>query len=378
MSGRRRRVSWRLFALGLLLAAGGLGLVGRLAYLQIVRHDYYVLEAQDEHTGRVVLRPPRGAILDRNGYPLATTIDAFDVLIDSQVWKKDSSASKWAQQLAPLVARQPEELRSSVLEDDERYYLVAAALDYDAGRQIQALNIPGVSTANTSTRFYPEGDLASALLGFMGRDQVGLAGLEADLQEQLAGSPGDLLYERDSFGNPIPFGARTGRPPSPGADVRLTIDRYVQRLAEKELNTQIEAHGASGGTIIVMDPRTGAILAMASRPSFRLTQLDLSRDVDVESFRNRAVTDVYEPGSVMKVVTMATAVDLGLVAPDSTYYDAGYAEVPGATIYNWDFSVNGVQTATELLQKSLNTGAVWLSGLIGPDPFYDYLHRFGF
>jgi cell division protein FtsI/penicillin-binding protein 2 len=378
MLGRRRRISWRLFFLGLLLAAGGLGLVGRLAYLQIVRHDYYVLEAQEVHTGREVLRPPRGVILDRNGYPLATTIDAFDVLIDQQAWQDEASAGDWAEQLAPLVKRQPEELLSSVLEEEERYHLVATALDYGAGKQILSLGLPGVSALSTSTRFYPEGDLASPLLGFIGRDQVGLAGLEADLQEELGGSPGDLLYETDTFGDPIPFGASKGRPASPGANVRLTIDRYVQQLVEKELDARIEARGASGGTIIVMEPRTGAILAMASRPSFRLTQLDLSHEAETDLFRNRAVTDVYEPGSVMKVLTMSAAVDLGLVAPESTYYDAGYVEVPGATIYNWDFSTNGIQTATQLLQKSLNTGAVWLSELIGADRFYEYLYRFGF
>jgi cell division protein FtsI/penicillin-binding protein 2 len=381
MSSRRRRISWRLFVLGLLLAAGGLAVVGRLAYLQIVRHEHYIAEAEEEHTARQVLQPSRGAILDRNGYPLATTVDAFDILIDRRVWQHDASVDDWAEQLAPLVERDPQDLLASVKaepDDEERYYLVAAAIDYETGNRIRDLTLPGVSAVNTSTRFYPEGDLASSVLGFIGRDQQGLAGLEASLQDQLAGSPGDLLYERDTFGNPIPFGSHKGDPPSPGADVRLTIDRYIQRLVEQELDARIEAHGASGGAIIVMDPRTGEILAMASRPSFRLTQLDLSSDADVSLFRNRAVTDVYEPGSVMKVVTVSAAIDLGLVSPDTTYYDSGYAEVPGAEIYNWDFSVNGIQTVTQLLQKSLNTGAVWLSGLIGADRFYDYVRGFGF
>ena len=374
----RRRVSWRLFLLASLFAAGSVGLVARLVYLQILNHERYALQAQDEHTGRLIVRAPRGAVLDRHGYPLATTVDAFDVLIERKAWRGQSEVSQWAETMAPLTGHTPQEIIEGVQAESKGDYLLALAVDYDVGQRLAAMGIPGLKTAPTGKRFYPEGDLASALLGFVGRDQLGLAGLELDLQEALSGRPGDLYYERDSFGNPIPFASRRGRPAVPGGDVRLTIDRYLQRLVENELDAQMKKHGASGGTIIIMEPKTGAILAMASRPTFRLTRLNLSDDTDLSIFRNRAVSDVYEPGSVMKVVTMATAVDLGLVSPDSTYYDAGYAEVPGATIYNWDFSVNGVQTATELLQKSLNTGAVWLSGLIGPDPFYDYLHRFGF
>jgi cell division protein FtsI/penicillin-binding protein 2 len=257
-------------------------------------------------------------------------------------------------------------------------YTLALALDYDRGRSVIDLGLPGLKAVPSTRRFYPEGDLASGLLGFIGHDHVGLAGLEADLQEQLAGTPGDLYFERDSLGNPIPLGRQQGQPAVPGGDVRLTIDRYIQLLVEQELDRSIQKHAASGGTIIVMDPRTGAILAMASRPSFQLSHLDLSGEVDPSLFRNRAVTDVYEPGSVMKVITMSTAVDLGLVNPDSTYYDAGYVTIGTSTISNWDYSVNGTQTATQLLQKSLNTGAIWLSGLIGAENFYRYVDRFGF
>ena len=378
MSGRASRVSWRLIVLALLFAGSTVGLVGRLVYLQILHHDYYAQEAEQEHLSRQTVRPTRGAILDRNGYPLATTLDAYDLYIERQAWQNKPSARRWAEAVAPLVDQSVDDILAGITDEPSGDYTLSLGLDYERGRSIIDVGLPGLKAVPSARRFYPEGDLASNLLGFIGRDHVGLAGLEADLQEELAGTPGDLYFERDSLGDPIPFGDWRGNPPVPGGDVRLTIDRYVQRLAEKELNTQIEAHGASGGTIIVMDPRTGAILAMASRPSFRLTQLDLSRDVDVESFRNRAVTDVYEPGSVMKVITMSGAVDLGLVNGNTTYYDAGYVTVGGYTITNWDFSTNGTQTATELLQKSLNTGAIWLADLIGPDNFYANLRRFGF
>ena len=378
MSGRGGRVSWRLIVLALVFAGGAVGLVGRLAYLQILHHHYYALEAEEEHLSRQTVRPTRGAILDRNGYPLATTLDAYDLYIERRAWQDMASVRRWAEALAPLVNKSVDDIVAGIAAEPEGDYTLALGLDYDRGRSVIDLGLPGLKAVPSTRRFYPEGDLASTLLGFTGRDHVGLAGLEADFQEELAGTPGDLYFERDSLGNPIPLGRRQGRPPVPGGDVRLTIDRYIQRLVEEELDQRIEKHGASGGTIIVMDPRTGAILAMASRPSYRLSRLDLSREVDPSLFRNRAVTDVYEPGSVMKVITMSAAVDLGLVNADTTYYDAGYASIGGSTIYNWDYSTNGTQTATQLLQKSLNTGAIWLSGLIGPDNFYSYLDRFGF
>ena len=378
MSGRGGRVSWRLIVLALIFTSGAVGLVGRLAYLQIVHHHYYALEAAQEHLSRQTVRPTRGAILDRNGYPLATTLDAYDLYIERNAWKDMASVRQWAETLAPLVGKSVDDIVAGIAAEPDGDYTLTLGLDYDRGQSIIDLGLPGLKAAPSTRRFYPEGDLASTLLGFTGHDHVGLAGLEADFQEDLAGTPGDLYFERDSLGNPIPLGSQRGQPAVPGGDIRLTIDRYIQRLVEEELDRRIEKHGASGGTIIVMDPRTGAILAMASRPSFQLSHLDLSKEVDPSLFRNRAVTDVYEPGSVMKVITMSAAVDLGLVNPDSTYYDAGYVTIGESTINNWDYSTNGTQTATQLLQKSLNTGAVWLSGLIGAENFYSYLRRFGF
>ena len=375
---RVARVSWRLLLLGFLFLVCAAGLVGRLAHLQIVSHGHYAVEAEDEHLGIEKVLPPRGAILDRNGFPLALTLDAYDILIDRKAWQDEEWARKGAEALSPLLNRAPEEIRSALGPETEGDYLLAGGLDYDLGQKIVALGLPGVKASPTLKRFYPEGDLASGLLGFLGRDKVGLAGLEADLQQELGGVPGTLYFERDSLGNPIPFGYRRLEKPQPSADVKLTVDRYIQRVAEQQLDATIEKQGASGGTIIVMDPNTGAILAMASRPSFKLSDLNLNDEGRMELYRNRAVTDLYEPGSVMKVVTMATAVDLGVITPNTTYVDAGVASVPGGEIVNWDFSVNGTQTMTQVLQKSLNTGAVWVSQQIGPENFYEYIKRFGF
>ncbi len=379
MARNGHRLNWRLAALALALAVGGVGVVARLAQIQLIDHGQYRAEARDEHVGLLQVRAPRGAILDRNGYPLATTIDAFDLYVDRATWQDEAVARRSASLLASYLGRPADALVAEVRKEAEGDYLVARAFDYDKTLELLDQRPPGVKAVQTSKRFYPEGDLASALLGFIGKDNVGLTGIEADYDRELGGVPGALSFERDSLGNPIPFGRRTGQDPIPGGDVRLTIDRYIQRLVEQELDRQIAAHGATGGAIIVMDPNTGEVLGMASRPSFRLSTLDLEGDVDQSLFRNRAVTDLYEPGSVMKTVTAAIALDLGRVTPESTYVDTGAVYVGGHRIANWDFSANGVTTVRQLLQRSLNTGAVWLAvDLIGPHDFYAYLERFGF
>jgi cell division protein FtsI/penicillin-binding protein 2 len=373
------RFSWRVAVLALVLFVATGGIAGRLVYVQILHHQRYWLEAQEEHLDKRVVRSSRGAILDRNGFPLATSLDAFDLYIDRRAWRDDPLlAREVAGQLAPLLSRPQEELFARLLDESQGpVELLEATLDFELGREIERLYLPGVALAGATVRGYPEGDVGSALLGFLGREHNGLAGLEADLDDILSGTPGAIYFERDGGGQPIAFGSRRVESGRPGADVRLTIDRYIQRLIENELDLQISEHRASGGTILVMDPMTGAILAMASRPSFRLSSLSLDTGA-MELYRNRAVTDLYEPGSVLKTITMATAVDLGLVNPNTTYYDSGSVEKGGYTFRNWDFSANGITTMTQLLQKSLNTGAIWLSDLIGPERLYASIKRFGF
>lgn len=379
MARNNSRFTWRFGVLALVLIAATAGITARLVYIQVLHHQRYWLEAQAEHLEKKLVRSERGAILDRNGFPLATSTDVYDVYIDRRAWEEDvTKAEETAAGLARHLGTDESVLLARLLDDREGpIELLADGLEFSAGREIEKLYLPGVTLATANERFYPEGDIGSALLGFLGRDHSGLAGLEADLESVLGGQPGVLYFERDGGGQPIAAGLLREEPGKPGSDVRLTIDRYIQRLVEVELDQQIRDHKASGGTILVMDPQTGAILAMASRPSFKLSELNLD-EPDINLYRNRAVTDAYEPGSVMKVVTMATAIDLGLVNPNTTYNDTGVVEKGGYTFKNWDFSANGTQTMTQLLQKSLNTGAIWLSDQIGAKRLYDSLKRFGF
>jgi cell division protein FtsI/penicillin-binding protein 2 len=368
----------RLFILAALFAASGLTITARVAYVQLARAEYYRNEANNEHFGQQVIRAPRGAILDRNGYPLATTVDAYDVWINRADWQEEAAARRAAEFIGPIIGRDPGELMTTVRQEKEGLYLAYGGLDFEKGTGLNDADAPGLRVVLTTTRSYPEGDLASNLLGFVGRDHVGLTGIERDFDRELGGIPGTIYFERDSIGNRIQLGSeRVGQKPKPGGDIRLTIDRYIQRLVEGELETQIAKTGALGGTIIVMNPQTGEILGMASQPGFKLSQLDLNKPVDQALFRNRAVTDVYEPGSVFKTLTASIAIDLGLVTPESVYVDQGAEYVGPSTVRNWDFSTNGPVTVTQILQRSLNTGAVWMSRQIGPEQFYAYVRKFG-
>jgi cell division protein FtsI/penicillin-binding protein 2 len=364
------------------LAVAVAGLVSRLVDLQLVHHQSYRQQAQEEHLSRVDILPRRGAILDHNGYPLAASVDAYDVLVDKHIWGDGDKARGPAEILADVLNRPTDDILADLDGSISREVVVARGLDYRASvavvDKVDEEHVSGVRLMRSSRRVYPEGNMAPALLGFLGRDNLGLTGLEADYNSELGGAAGTLVYERDGRGYLIPVGQQKRVAAEPGADIILTIDRYMQYLVERELDATIKKHKASGGTIIIMDTRTGAILAMASRPSFDVTHLDLSDEGKVDLYRNRAVTDLYEPGSVFKTITMSAALNEGLVSPQSTYVDEGVARASGWAITNWDLGAHGVQTATQILAKSLNTGAVWLSGLLGPDLFYEYVARFGF
>ncbi len=371
-------MSVRIFILGGAFAFCAIALGVRVAYVQLVRADHYQSEARNEHFGQQEIRAPRGAILDRNGYPLATTVDAYDIWINREEWQNMADAQRAAAFIAPLIGREPAELLTAVRGEDEGLYLAFGGLDFNKGATLHDADAPGLRVVLTTKRAHPEGDLASTVLGFVGRDHVGLTGIEADFDAELGGTPGTIYFERDSIGNRIQLGAeRVGQAPEAGGDIQLTIDRYIQRLIEGELETQIAQTGALGGTIIVMDPKTGEVLGMASAPGFRLSHLDLNGDVNQALFKNRAVTDVYEPGSVFKTLTAAMAIDLGLVTPESTYVDNGAVYIGESTIRNWDLSTNGPVTVTQILQRSLNTGATWMSGQVGADNFYRYANDFG-
>jgi stage V sporulation protein D (sporulation-specific penicillin-binding protein) len=364
----------------LVFAGAAALLILRLVQVQILDHQSYEAQARDTHFWTQSVDAPRGAILDRNGFPLVTGIDTWEIHVDAEAWELDADNERFAVgTLSRLLGVTEDQVRGIVQSGSGRDVLLALNVPFGLGERVIDDGLPGVKVTPSSSRRYAEGALASQVLGFIGRDNNGLAGLEFDFDAVLSGQPGRIVFERDSIGNPIPFGAQAIDPIQPGADIVLTIDRTLQRIAEDHLIRALEETGASGGTILIMEPHTGDILAMASAPTFDVTNLDLTaNDLDFSLFRNRAVADLYEPGSVFKVFTMAAALDSGIVNPNTTFVDTGAIVIGARTIRNFDLSFHGQQTMTQVLQRSLNTGTAWVAQNTGTDLFYWYINQFGF
>lgn len=370
--------SWRLGFVLLAFAACTLALVVRIAYLQIIQHDEFIRQAGETHWARETIAPQRGAIRDRNGHPLALSVSTWEVSLDFSGVPSRELRAQAVEAVAKTLSQGRDEVEGKLAAAPAPPVHIAEKVEFTQGKGLAEAALPGVVMQERVHRTYPEGSLGASLLGFVGRDRTGLTGLEADFDRDLAGVPGARVFERDSVGHPIPLGYHAATPPKAGGDLILTIDRYLQRTAERELSAAVTRHRAEGGTIIVMEPDTGAILALASRPTLDLRALDLADSKTVGLVRNRAITDEYEPGSTFKVITMASALNEGAVSPEMTHNDSGPVVKYGRAIDNWDRVHYGTQTMTQVLVRSNNVGAVWVADRLGPERFYSYVERFGF
>ncbi len=372
--------TWRMRVIVALLVGLAVVVVYRLVIIQVVEHEQH--EAFADRTWAIETKGPRGAILDRNGFPLATSIDAWEIHVDTRLWARSQFQPTDASRRLAELLRAPESLVLSLAAQTAdaggHDALIAHRLSNALGAQIHAESLHGVQVRKTSERRYIEGDMAASVIGLVGRDEQGLAGLEYQLDQVLAGQSGLLVQEMDGLGQPIPFGPRAEQPYRQGSSVVLTIDRNLQWLAESALREAVEQWDARGGHIIMMDPRNGDILALASIPTYDPATIDLDNPESMALLRSRAATDIYEPGSTMKVVTMAAALDTGILSPSSTFVDTGATVIGNRTIRNFDYSYNGEQTMTQVLQRSLNTGTVWVAQQLGASAFYEYVHKFGF
>lgn len=353
----------------------GLLLGYRLFNLQVGEHDRYDAIAQEERLQQTTLPARRGAVLDTNGNPLAVSVQYATVEV---VGADVTDPATTAAQLAPLLELRPQEILTRIDPRSRLLRPIKSGLPSAVAVQVEELRLPGIFQRQVPARVYPEGSLAAQVLGFVGRDSEGLAGIEFSMDEALTGKPGLVQAERDTEGNELPFGQRVLVEPEQGADLVLTIDRFVQRLAERTLAEAVASNKASGGQILVMEPKTGAILAMASWPTYNLTDEDRFKPGQEALYKTVQVTNQYEPGSVMKAVTMAAGLEERLVTPSTKVNDTGLVEIGGAILRNWDFRANGPITMTEVLIRSSNIGAQSVSGLLGPDRFYRYIDAFGF
>ncbi|HPV08943.1 MAG TPA: penicillin-binding protein 2, partial [Aggregatilineales bacterium] len=349
----------------IMLALTGL-IVYRLISLQFSTDTAYFTEtALTEYNYQVTRRPPRGEIYDRNGVLLATNAIEYEIgLSPSLISDREDTAAKLSEAMGIPVERLLESIDS-----DAPYVQLVRPAPAAMGQRVLELDLSGVVVSSIPRRYYPHGSMAAHVLGFVALDDVGYYGIEGFYDEALQGK---LEVDRQSR---IPFEATGGEGWQSGSDIHLTIDSDIQYLAESTLAEALASTGAESGTIIVLQPRTGEILAMASLPTF---DPNLFATQDSSLFENPAISKQYEPGSVMKAITMAIALEEGIVTPETTYYDDVSIDVGGATIYNWDRAGHGVTDMTTLLAKSLNVGAAWLSLNLGPTRYYNGLDNFGF
>jgi cell division protein FtsI (penicillin-binding protein 3) len=372
----------RLMVVWVATVMGVIILGGRLVYWQVLRHGDLWEIGQRWQLVDTPIPALRGTIVDAHGSVLALDEYEFEIFATP---RDISDPEGLAAELAPVLNVDESELVARLSRTDQPSVSLVWDAPMEVARQVEAIRKDwrtaalGISAARK--RAYPENQMACHLLGFVTYDHEvdydAFYGVEEAYDNELRGQAGSWGGSSDALDLNISIGASTIALPRDGQNVVLTVDRTIQYLAEEELRRTIDEYGAERGTIIVMNPRTGAILAMTSYPGYDPNP-QLGQQIDENLFMNPAVSENYEPGSVFKVVTMAAALDSGIVGRYTTYYDQGQIFVGGHLIYNWDRSAYGTTSMTDLLKHSLNVGAATLSTNLGAERFYDYVERFGF
>lgn len=358
------RVAW----VAVLLGMWALLVVVRLVDLQILDHADALKQArrQQEHTVRIEAR--RGRILDRTGRPLAESIEVPSLYAHPAAMTDPVRA---AQQIAPLVGTSVAQLQRR-LSSDRSFVWLGRRLAPSVAHEVLALNLVGVGKITESRRYYPGGRLAAQVLGFVGVDGEGLGGIEYRYDDAIKGRPGKMLSVRDGHGNDVLL--HLERPSSSGQDLRLTLDQVIQYHAEVELGRAMKETGSKWGTVVVMNPKTGAVLAMATRPSFNPNDY---QHASTDHRRNRPVTDPFEPGSTMKVFVAAEALERGLVRPDEIIDCLhGSIIVSGKRIR--DHKIFDLLTFADVIALSSNVGIILTSSRLEPEALHHAYTKVGF
>ncbi|HVM00184.1 MAG TPA: penicillin-binding protein 2 [Egibacteraceae bacterium] len=372
----RRARSGRRLALLLVLYLVLTAAVGaRLLRVQVLDAADFA-ELADRQTQRQIDLPAtRGKLYDRDGQPLALSLAAATVYADPRVLREnDVDPRGVAAELAPLLDR-PVEAVTDALSRDVSFTYLARQLPREVGEQVAALRLPGVGILTEPTRSYPAGGLAAQLVGFAGVDNVGLSGLEAQYDDVLAGRPGALRLERAPGGLVISAAPREVQPAVAGTDLVLTIDRQIQHTAERVLAEAVSEHDAKGAAAVVVDVPTGEVLAMASVPGFTPERIGQAGAYERS---NRVVTDVYEPGSVSKIITAAAAVEEGVVRMDEVFSVPDHYQVGAKRFRDSSPHEPWALTLPQIIARSSNVGTIKLSERVGPERLYGYLRAFGY
>jgi cell division protein FtsI (penicillin-binding protein 3) len=369
----RATLERRIGAVAVLLTLWVAGIEARLVYLQIFDHADLVARAERQQMRTQTVPPKRGDILDRRGRVLATSVDADSIYaVPTDIGDPAATAAKLCEALADCTAKDRQSLTDR-LSQQKAFAYVRRQVAPDQARRVEALNLDGVGFVKESKRFYPNKELAAHLIGYTGLDNTGLNGLESTYDSKIRGKPGMVLVQTDARRHAF---SRFERPPTSGSTVELTIDEYLQHIVERELHAGVVENRAVGGSAIMMNPRTGEILAMANEPTFNPNAY---RDSDEIARRNRAVQDLYEPGSTFKIVTASAAIEervLPVDAPIDT--NPGRLMIGSRLITDDAGRNNGVLTFTKVIVKSSNIGAVKIGFRVGTERLSRFVGLYGF
>jgi cell division protein FtsI (penicillin-binding protein 3) len=343
--------------------------MARLVELQVVRGPELAANAQNSRLQTLTLPALRGNFTDSEGVPIATTVIARNVTVDPKLITDPAGT---AAALSPILGIPVETIVAS-LTVDSRFSYVAKRITPETWKLVAELGIPGVFSEPTTNRVYPNGNLAASVIGYVGAEGTGLGGLEFGLNKQLMGQDGKLTVERVN-GREIPASERQSIDPVNGLSVRLTIDSNLQGMLEKSLADQVIATGAEGGEAVIMEPGTGNILAMATYPTFDPNNPFATDD---KSKRNTAVTDVFEPGSTSKVMTLASVIEEGGANAGTQYTVENRLSRGGTSFKDYVDHPTLRLTLAGVLAKSSNIGTILASESIGEKKLYQYLQKFG-
>jgi cell division protein FtsI/penicillin-binding protein 2 len=397
----------RLLLVEALLFLFAAAVVGRLFYWQVLKHEGFQVAAKNQIENTVLLGAQRGKILASDGSVLVSNQKAYLVYTLLPEIKKlqgknetyEDLVKKVTDQLVPILLeekialeedldqKKKDKLRNEIREaityelhlPNLIWVPVAKKVSEETKQKIEQLNIKGVGFEKDTKRFYPEGSLAASMLGFVGKDEQsndkGYFGLEGYYDDKLRGRPGRLVQETDALGRPILAAPAEGFEALNGLDLVTTIDRTAQFVADRKIKEGVERYGAKGGAVIILDPKTGAVLANSSYPTFDLQD---PTDSESEDYKNLGTSQSYEPGSTFKSITFSSALDSGSIKTDTICPCQGPIQASGYEVQTVDNKYHPNSTITEILQHSDNVGAAFAAEKMGADTFLKYLSNFGF
>ncbi|WP_054711193.1 stage V sporulation protein D [Bacillus sp. JCM 19041] len=351
-------------------------ILARLGYVQFGQGIWLTDKAEDSWGRNIPFEPKRGDIVDRNGIELATNISAPSVIVFP---RQVTDPAEGAEKLASVLDMDRQKAYEALTKSSSSVYLrpEGQKLTQEKAQEVRALNLNGVYIAEDSKRHYPFGSYLSHVLGFAGIDNQGLTGLENYYDEKLKGEQGHVSFFSTAKGTKMPNLADEYEAPINGLNLKLTIDSRVQTIVERELDIAEADYDPDGAIAIAMNPKTGEVLAMSSRPHFNPENY---RDVPAEIYnQNKPVWMQYEPGSTFKLITLAAALEEEVVdLENDTFYDPGYIDVAGTKLHCWKKGGHGSQTFLEVVQNSCNPGFVELGQRLGTDRLFNYIEDFGF